>query len=175
VFGRHREERTVVTHWYIGMGAAALSLVLLILPSGGTHERQEGCVGACVNIKCGSLKELDEIPRLVKYSEHLFYGVMVSAQTLPNRDCFADVTFRVKRHWKGATSGVLTVRTGDPCGAPFPFVIARDYLVSAKGKGTQEEPADLLCPFPPLDGAFALQHAFALDRWQEREDDVKPR
>ncbi len=146
--------------------AVAAAVLACILPA-LEPARQRACTELCVDSLCARLTGTDQIPVLARISTHLFMGTVVSARTLPEQDCVADVTFRVTQRWKGAEGTLITVRTGAPCGAPFPFSIARDYVVSARGAGSTEKPAHLNdCQFTPLDGAFALQYARALDRWR---------
>jgi hypothetical protein len=95
----------------------------------------------------------------------LFIGMVVRAETLACCERFADVTFRVKKAWKGVGLTSVTLRTGAGCGRPFPFAIGREYLVAAVDSADQSHIYRLYIEFRPIDAKEAQNQIRDLDEW----------
>jgi hypothetical protein len=100
----------------------------------------------------------------------VLYGTVIKAEALGDGDCYADVTFRVKKMWKGTTAAQVTLRTGKPCARPWPFGAGRRYLVSAVTPHLAGWPPEIeLCRFPPLEEDKATPIVYRLDQLESKE------
>ena len=132
------------------------------------------CCGPCIDsLSNRSFSKVEDMPQLAEYAPILFVGMVVKAETLECCDRFADVTFRVKKVWKGSGLTTPTVRTGAGCARPFPFAIGQEYLVAATGAGGREGVLFLDLAFTPLGVSAAQQHIQALDDWRRAKFDAE--
>jgi hypothetical protein len=111
--------------------------------------------------------------RLAEQAPLLFIGMVVKAETLECCDRFADVTFRVRKAWKGINLTTATVRTGGGCARPFPFAIGQEYLVAATGSDGREGTLMLDLAFTPIEVSAAQRHIEALDDWRRAKFDAE--
>ena len=146
--------------------AKVLGVTIALAASCASLSASADPCGPCADSVCEHFDSVSAASVLAERAPLLFLGVVVKAETLPNCDRFADVTFRVRRAWKGVDLTKVTVRTGGGCGEPFPFAIGREYLVAATGDGRRA--GELFCGFIPLESSAAAGHVEALDAWRQQ-------
>jgi len=140
----------------------ALVVMLLAVPDKQVETPAQSCCGPCV---CGICQQLAE-PELAQYlmdnSSELFFGTVVAEELVACCDRRADITFKVIRRWKGAEQPQVRVRT-ESCTQIYPFVLGREYLVSASSRGG--DPVEVLRCHPPIEGlGTAYPTISALDK-----------
>jgi len=133
----------------------------------------KNCCGACFDGFCEQLSDLGKISRLAEVSDQLFIGKVVHAELMPCCEGLADVTFRVRKRWKGPDVNLVTVRTGGSCATPFPFSIGREYLMAAVKPQGQETVPKEDCRFTPMEVGAAHKHIIALEEWQRAKADAE--
>jgi hypothetical protein len=157
------------------MNRIVVSLVLsvLLLASCQTIAADD-CCGPCIDSFSMHYSKPEEMSRLADHTQFLFVGTIVKAELVPCCDRFADLTFRIRKVWKGPALTSATVRAGAGCARLYPFVIGREYLVAATdatGVGARLLP-DI--SFSPLEASKATEQMVALDSWQRAKSDQGP-
>jgi hypothetical protein len=156
----------------IVLQAACLGYASLLLP--GTDDLS--CSGPCDDALCAPEKwEASAKPE--ESTIVVLYGRVVKAETLGDGDCYADVTFRTQKVWKGPRTPLVTLRTGKPCAKLWPFAIGHMYLVAAVPPHLPGWPPEIdLCRFPPIDekGAPPLIYKLGQQAVEPGKDIVTP-
>ena len=156
----------------IRTGSCLVALAILAAPE-GTGASTDGC-GACGEGLCAHAQITASSPasRLAEQAPLLFVGTVVRAETLETCDRIANVTFRVKKAWKGVGLERLTIQTGGACAHPFPFAIGREYLVAAETAAGTTATLGLYCGFSPVEASAAQGWIQALDDWRRAQADA---
>jgi hypothetical protein len=152
-----------MTRRLICTGSLLLSTFLCWASPPSTTPEDLTCNGPCGEGMC-SPEPKWELSAVEERTVVVLYGTVVRAETLGDGDCYADVTFRVQKGWKGAPTPMVILRTGSPCARPWPFAIGRRYLVSGVKPRMSGWPPEVdWCRFAPIDEASAPPVIYKLD------------
>jgi hypothetical protein len=117
------------------------ALTLAVASRGQAEAPAKNCCGPCICVGCVQLAGPELARHLLDTSSELFFGTVIAEELLTCCDSRAQITFNVIRRWKGADTPQVRIRTLS-CTEIYPFVLGRQYLVSASSEGG--DPALLL-------------------------------
>src|SRR5262245_12964544 len=155
--------------------ATAGLVVAVFLSPASLFAAPETCCGPCADPIGPHYSTPEDMPKLADRAQVLFVGTVVKAELVPCCDRFADLTFRIRKAWKGAGRTSVTVRMGAGCADLYPFVIGREYLVAASSTGATNDPLLPDGSFFPLEASKAGELMKALDAWRRAGSDEKPK